>query len=248
MTDGKKEEEQKLSEIEKEEKGCYYYLIARYFRYKINSFRTNLKEIEFLQKSVDHGNSHAMCCLANIYLEGEKDVLERDPKKALELYQQAVELNHYQATINLATIYLNGTYFLVKKNVFKAIELLEKAVKLKNHIAANFLSNIYENGEKGFVEIDVEKAAHYCFLYVEISKDLPSIFENFLKKYKVEWKMQYHVYWCTPNDLNDQIRTILLISKHKNLSTSDLVPNLIVKGIAIQIIKYLCHFKQFLNK
>ena len=183
--------------------------------------------------------------LAWIYLR-ESTGIEKTPQKTIELFQKAAKLKNPNSMYILATFYQNGLHG-VEKNIEKAIELYEKAVNFNIFKAMNNLALIYENAVEN-VKIDLDKAAHLYFKSFKMDgkqNDIFQKFKNLVDSKKIEWKMEYHIYWIDKDNqlLKKQILIVLLISKMRNLSKKDFVPNMIVKGIAIKVIKYLCESK-----
>ena len=72
-------------------------------------------------------------------------------------------------------------------------------------------------------------------------------FLKILQKKKVNWREEYHIYWKSENDLNQQILLILLASKFRKQSNDQLISSVLVKGIAMKTIKFICHQKQEFN-
>ena len=141
----------------------------------------------------------------------------------------------------------------VKKDVFKAFDLLEKASFHGNIKATSSLAILYLKG-KDKIDKDLEKSGFY-FHKAHLLKQTESSKEkllNFFTNYKVEWKTEYHPFWNGSQGLNNQITVLILISKNRIHSRSQIVKQLFVRGICLNVVKYLCHFNQklivFLNK
>jgi TPR repeat protein len=128
------------------------------------------------------------------------------------------------------------------------MELYEMSSDLGDHVSSKDLAKIYEMGLHG-VEKDLEKAAHFYFKsHIQSHKyyrDNSYILFNFLSRYKIEWKTEYHLHWNAKDKkmLNEQIITLLLVCKHRNQSSFEGTKN-VVKGIGMKIIRFLCHFQQ----
>ena len=160
----------------------------------------------------------------------------------LDYYLQAVELDNYSAMNNLACIYLRGEG--VKMNLEKSVELFERSTKLGCTIAMSNLAWVYQCCEN--IEKDLEKSAHYYFRHFVCEKSETSKKKliSILHDHKITWKMDYHPFWNSQDGLDLQILTILCISKSRSSSAFPIVKFVFVKGISINIIKFLCHFRQ----
>ena len=66
-------------------------------------------------------------------------------------------------------------------------------------------------------------------------------FMEVLKRKNIEWKKEYHKYYSKhlPPMVLDQVFHLLLFSKYRCLSNS-----ILIKGITLIIIKYLCQIEQ----
>jgi hypothetical protein len=64
-----------------------------------------------------------------------------------------------------------------------------------------------------------------------------------ISKYKeILWNTELHKYWLQDiSDLNLIVITLLLISKYRRQSNSDIVKTVMIRGITINVIKYYCH-------
>ena len=200
------------------------------------------KALELYQEGVLMNHPSSIYNLALIYQYGRN--LPKDIKKAVELYQKAVKFNHPNSMFNLALIYENGTDEITKNNKYAA-QLYQKASE-HNHVSSTIkLSMIYEFGQEGIGK-DIDLSVSLLFKAITISKDTPKIKEKFLQvlhKNKVEWKEVYHVHWNGEEGLNDQILTILLVSKFRRESKNKIVYTF-VKGLSMKFVKYLCEFRK----
>jgi hypothetical protein len=59
---------------------------------------------------------------------------------------------------------------------------------------------------------------------------------------QIVWRKEYHIYWKKDQLLNQQIVFLLLLSKFRRDFNNQILNNLLINGITINIIKYLCHF------
>ena len=136
-------------------------------------------------------------------------------------------------------------------NFPKAIDLYEKAASLGNCFAMKNLASIYEKGLKG-VAIDFEKSAFHYFKLYKTNNENTALesFLNIISFEKVTWQPEYHHHWKSksPQKLNQQIITLLLISRSKNNSKKKFVSSMFIKGISMKVIRFLCHANQEIAK
>jgi TPR repeat protein len=138
-----------------------------------------------------------------------------------------------------------------EKDIKKSIEFYQKSIQYNNFLSMFFLASIYENAEAYSLQKDFDLITFYYFKNYQLSniyqdfalRRLISIIEN----HKIEWKEEYHIYWKSTNDLNNQILVILLSSKFRKNSKYNIVSNILVKGITMKIIKFICHFNQIIT-
>ena len=123
----------------------------------------------------------------------------------------------------------------------KAIELGSK-IALKN-IAITF----YNNNE---LDPDYEESANYYYRHYKETDDETSKqkFSNIVKTKKISWKIDYHPFWISKRGLDDRIVTVLLISRFRDFSVLNETKIVMVKGVSLNIIKFLCHFSQKIVK
>ena len=207
------------------------------------------KAIFLYQKAFEHGHIGSCYNMAIIYYKGDAiNGIKRDPSKAIELYEIAVRNNFPDAMFNLSLIYQKGENdYGIKKNIHKTIELLQRAVDLNDCHSMHALAFIYSKGDKDSnFERDFDKACSLFFRSFTVEKFRKSekYFLDLIKNQKqfINWKKEYHVYWKKNDNLNKQIVFILLMSKHRNLLKNKTLEKTLVNGIAINIIKFLCHF------
>lgn len=103
---------------------------------------------------------------------------------------------------------------------------------------------------------DLELAAHYYFLGMrqgdEVCRDS---FLDILSRGEVNWKTEYHTFWNSDmvEDngklvyLDDQIMCLLLISHNRKFSKYEYL-EAFVKGISMNVIKFLCHARQAIEE
>ena len=193
------------------------------------------------------GDDHAYYNLADIYYYGSQGT-KKDVYRAIELYQKAIDLGFPNAMNNLAIVYHYGLDEEgIKKNLRKAIELYENAIKLGEPNAYFNLALIYELGDlESNIERDADKA---CSLYFQSfsNYDLETSKLRFLyiienQAEKIVWKTEYHQFWKKDTLSQNQIISLLLISKHRLKLQNKTLQSVLVKGITMNVIKYLCHF------
>ena len=151
----------------------------------------------------------------------------------------------------IAGIFLSGYKEQgIKKDIYRAIELFERAIKLGNTYSMYNLALIYDKGDKeSKLERDVEKS---CFLFYQCFKgNHPNpkskiFFRNLIDKEqnKIIWRKEYHTYWKKKDLLNPKIILLLLISKHRKDFQNITINGVFLKGITMEMIKYLCHFSK----
>lgn len=202
--------------------------------------KDDYKAFKLYEKSSDLGNVHAMNNLACMYKDGKG--VEKNSDKFFQLLQKSSDHGNHKATNNLACIYLQGT--LVEKNIEKAIQLFEKSSDSGYREATKNLALIFEN-----FEVNLDKAAFYFYKLFHSESDLEKK-ETFREKLfeiisfqKTTWKKEYHCLWRASDCLDDQIFALLLVSKFRQDSSLKHTGYL-VKGVMMNIIKFLCHFHQ----
>lgn len=84
--------------------------------------------------------------------------------------------------------------------------------------------------------------------YYEVNDERLTIMlslDDIHKKNKVEWRKECHQLWNFENkeEIDEVILTVLLVSKHRKES-SFVGTKLLVKGITMYIIKFICHLNQ----
>ena len=206
-----------------------------------------IKSVELYKRAIDLKHSFSMYNLAFIYEYGY-DYIEKDIKTSIDLYQKAIAFNHVDALNNFARMYQTGVEGILEKNVLKTIELYERAVELEDFNCTFNLAILYQKGEENKnvkIEIDLDKSAHYYFKSDQLGDEngkeqLIWIIQN----NKINWKEEYHVFWKGESDLNRQILMILFVCKFRKNSNDKLISSILVKGISVKIIKFLCHLKQ----
>ena len=206
----------------------------------------------YYEKAIELNNPDSMFNLALIYHYGDEweEGLEKNNRKAMKLYESSIDLKHSYAMNKLATVYQLAELGTTK-DIKKAIELFERAVQMNNPTATYNLAELYSKGEKDehiTIEKDLDKAAYYYYKSSRmdvIHRD--GVLVNLIQRNKLNWREEYHVYWNASKKINKQILMILLASKFRKQSNDQLVSSVLVKGIAMNIIKFLCHFKQVIG-
>ena len=188
----------------------------------------------------------------------ENGGVEENLEKAFEYFQKSAEKGFSLGFFKIGYYYRNGWF--VKKDIQKAIQNYEISAKMGNKDAFYRLGLIYWK-EEGFK--DFEKSAN-CFFQSSLREGEYSKKRliELLSEKKVEWKKEFHQFWksspllierrnCLKEQekreigLNEQIMTILLISKKRRTSKQDI--SFFVHGIAINVIKFLCHSCQLIK-
>ena len=112
----------------------------------------------------------------------------------------------------------------------------------------NILGKYYQEGNS-VLQVDFEKSATLLYNAFFSEKNLvyKNNFLNLIHNEKVNWRPEFHEHWKNEVGLNQQIVTLLLISKNRFSSFFQFV-NIFVKGIALNVIKFLCHLRQSFEK
>ena len=144
--------------------------------------------------------------------------------------------------INLANSYKKGCGCKIDNN--KCKELLEKASEMGSSIATMNLGFYYKDIEKDFDQ------SALMFHKASLRKDEQAttsvkLLNTIISTNKIVWAPFYHKYWVSDGSLNGSILVLLLISKFRNKSCFRFV-NSLVKGVTMNIVKFLCHFEQVL--
>ena len=218
---------------------CMLNLAMLYFHTEEKIENKNEKLIYYFEKAAEKNNIKALINLAIIYQDGEKGI-EKNIKKSIFYYQRLVELKDPYSCRCLGNFYKQGNQ-LFQKNIEKSLFYYEKAVEYGDLNSLTILGNIYYTGDG--VAKDFEKSAFYFFQKFKKNKSsnaLKKLFDYCL----INWKPEYHQFWnCSINlNLNEKILFLLLISKNRKESSLQNVDCIMVKGITMNIIKFLCHF------
>ena len=207
------------------------------------------RAMELYEKASQQGKAKAMHNLAVIYQRGEKKAgIKKNLIKAIEYYQKASLLDYPASIHNLSIIYKNGDENEgIQKDVKKSIELLERSASLGQLKSMYVLSRIYEHGDQANgIEMDLDKACFFIFKrYIsDFDPKYQSKFLNFIDNHQnfVVWKTDYHPFWKKDKSLNRIIVLLLLISKFRKQIPNPFLHNAFLKGITMNVIKFLCHF------
>ena len=233
-----------------EKLGEIYYFGSDYLGIKSN-FE---KAIDFFKKSIKLKNSKYLLLLALHYSNHEKNI-----PKAIELLENNLNIACEFTIYHLAEFYnqskdlKNHSY-----NVKKAIQYYHLASERNHFFSSKILACKYRDGDEKFgIKKDPEKSAYYYFKNFRFGDDSDTFDSYSISKQdsklqffylihhnKVEWRKEYHVYWKSEENLNQKIIILLLISKFKREIHNRTISQILVKGIVMKIIKYLCHFTQ----
>ena len=194
------------------------------------------KSIKYYEKAAFFGNTFALFNLAYFYLNQEP---ENNLSKALKLLEDASELGSTDSMVFLAEIYFNGTR--IDKNLEKSFFLFQKACNLGDVNAMKKYGEILK--EQG----NYDKSAYHFYNYFMLKnqKKFQYLILDLVRENCVTWKPEYHRFWCHDKlVLNSQIVVLLLVSKHRKNSSIVNSKNLLIKGVIIIVIRFLCHFSQ----
>ena len=201
---------------------------------------------------LEKGFTLSMTGLGLIYQRGsKKDGIEKSYYKALEFFERAInngtQRNGYtKALIDIGDLYKKGDLNAgIKKNFNKAIEYYEKAIENKEYSVYHDLGLIYEYGNvDSNVEIDLDKSLFYYSKAISHGFDVSKKRIPFLLRTNqniINWKKDFHSDWKKNQLINSEILYLLLVSKFRKEMSNKLIEDVMVNGIALQIIKFLCH-------
>lgn len=208
------------------------------------------------------GNPDSMFRLAELHYFADLSEPEQDFKKAFEFYKKSANKNHLNALLCVAFFYKRGEEGYFEKCIKKSIFYFEKCAQLNCSTAYCQLSLYYKNGDENEeLEKDIDKAAFFMlksFLFQKNNENqkLSKELLEFISTNRIEWKPEYHIYWNASSslntfydfksDLDQQVFIVLCISKFRFSSNNFSVRSLLVKGISLLVIKFLCHFKHII--
>ena len=206
--------------------------------------------------------------LGNLYRVGRG--VKRDFKVAFELYHKSTQLGNDYAYLTLSNLYIDGVE--VEKDLKMAIACLEKAAEMRNPIAlhslaARFVTSFFlvqnllkitslRYYEGDGLERNVQKASELLLQAISSgSQSSEVLLTELVSKHRVGWRKELHRHWNSRDlhvirdkrlqsfTLDDQILSLLLTSKNKRHSTNETIKKMIVNGIALKIVKYLCELR-----
>lgn len=187
--------------------------------------------------------------------------VQQSYEKAIEQYEKCLqEFDYISALNNLAFLLEHGEGTSI--NLHRAFELYQRASLQKHAISTKHLANFFLTGI--VVEKDIETAAQlFFFASLQGEEESGTFFQSILSQGLVYWRREYHQFWNSSFiyqktqqcqgfyfsfykqfSLNDQIVSLLLCSKYRKFSRRKIVKETLVKGIAMQIVQFLCHFRQ----
>ena len=146
-------------------------------------------------------------------------------------------------------MYENGKF--VEQDMKKALKYYEKSAEIGNLLSHSVLAKWAEFGF-GSMQVDTERAARHLLYCVENGETCAiELLENFVLRHKLVWSESLHRYWnALPLEdggklfnLNDQIVSLLLVSKNRRSSNLQYV-QFLVNGVVMLIVKHLCHLRQ----
>jgi len=191
----------------------------------------NQDEAKRLYKaSIKKDNSHAMNNLAYLYSCSEY----KNYDEVIRLYMTAIEKGNNAAMNNLAGLYKDGIF--IDKNINMAMKLYKQSIKKNNVHAMKNLANMYKNGKD--IDENLNKAAKYYMKYCERTNYSLNRYID-LKEKDIVWKKYLHKWWPNKKFIDQQIITLLLISKNRSKNGES---KWIVKGITEIIIGHLATF------
>lgn len=134
---------------------------AAYFCFNSEYFNDKAKGWELVQIGVEHNDLGSLAFLAemydpNYYIEGGKDFIKKDKKKALELYQNAIKLGDKNSFYDCGILLLEDENN--KDNYLLGISYLEKEGESGNVWAMEHLMEEYYYGDEG----NDEKALYWA--------------------------------------------------------------------------------------
>jgi hypothetical protein len=198
----------------------------------------NNKAIMYYTRSIQLNNPYGMVRLARLYRYGYG--VPKDINKSIELYRKAISLNCYLAYNRLGNLYEK------QKKMKEAIELYTIASMNNDKESTNRLIYIYKDGI--YVTTDYNKICYYYSLLNDQGDKIISIINN---QPSVIWTIKLHPYWISNKGrgsnilykrrFNNIIRILLLISKYRRSSNIYVLQSVMIKGIALNVIKYVAN-------
>ena len=132
----------------------------------------------------------------------------------------------------------------------KTLFWFERSAKRRNKNCIITLTKFYSQGK--IVPKNNKKVIEICLLAIKLKRKVKTM-EKQLKEILVlgeeEWTPKLNIYWpFVDKEISQkQIFCLLLLSKVRSHSPSKTVSLVLLKGITMVIIKYLCHFRQLKN-
>lgn len=129
--------------------------------------------IYWYQKAAEHGDTHAMMSLKNMYWLGNG--VKENRKIAIKWCQKAAEHENSVAMCALGNLYLKGYY--VEQNYEMAINWYRKAILHGETLAIQYLGEMYEKGlgETSNYEKAFDLYTEYAYLGINLARRLLGI-------------------------------------------------------------------------
>jgi len=190
--------------------------------------------IQYYEMAIQFGSVMATNNLAFMYEDG--DGVEKNYKKAVELYSSILEVNHF-AMNNLAYMHKIGRG--VEKNLEIAKTMFVLSCERGNPDAMFNLGCIY------FDEKNYDLAAHYFYLgHEKQDESSTSRLKEIISKQDILWRKEYHGLWPKSTLLQEQVTSVLLLSKHRKLSRFNHVKNSFTKHVSLHLLSFLCSYNK----
>jgi tetratricopeptide (TPR) repeat protein len=220
--------------IKESNKGQLYCMKGDCYRVGIKLQQNYDKAIELYKLGIKCYNTASMFALAYMYLRGLG--IKKDYMKAIELYKETIKYNNPQGYYNMGYLYYEGIYF--KQDINEAINYFKKGIKYNHSKSIHRLALIYEQDIK-----DINEACKYYSMYFSNNSLSPDKLIRLINNNKsIIWKSYLHKYWHTDKTLlDDTILLLLLISRYRRQSNIDKLQSVMIKGITMKVIKYVCH-------
>ena len=197
------------------------------------------KAKEYLEMAMDRGQSESLASLAWMYQKGLG--VAKDSQKAFLLLEKSAQEGNVVGYIAMATMYMNGDG--VEKDLKKAFECVKRGADEGEPNSCNILGELFISGRG--TQVDLEEAANYLHKAYKSTLNLGfNSFQKILHSGQVSWRKEFHEYWKGETGLNEQILCLLLSSKSKSSSTNHTVKSILVTGVVLNIVKFLCHLRQ----
>eukprot|EP01091_Cochliopodium_minus_P018100 TRINITY_DN725_c0_g1_i1.p1 TRINITY_DN725_c0_g1~~TRINITY_DN725_c0_g1_i1.p1 ORF type:complete len:351 (-),score=68.37 TRINITY_DN725_c0_g1_i1:38-1090(-) len=211
------------------------------------------KSMELIEKAINLGNPTAMHKIANFYETGlmflssfgTRVLIKKDQEKSISHYKMAADLGYVPSILIIAKKFKEGKD--VEKNLEQSFLYYNNAASKGNLTGLSNLVTLFINHKK-----DLNKAVHYLYKLYKLENqtnyfNCKNRLMDIISTSKIEWNKDHHIFWRFNQGLNDQLITLLLVSKYRDESTKD-EGYVLSFEVVMVLIKFLCQFKQTKKK